>query len=37
MWLEVLLGVLLALIVVVVLYLRLGCEKPGPGGKGDDR
>ena len=31
MWLEVLLGVLLALIVVSALYLRFGCEKPKPG------
>ena len=31
--LEVLLGILLASIVVCVLYLRLGCKKPGPGGK----
>ena len=33
MWLEVLLGILLALIVIGILYLRFGCEKPRPGEK----
>ena len=31
--LEALLGVLLFAIVICALYLRLGCEKPGWGGK----
>ena len=31
--LKVLLGILLALIVALICYLRLGCEKPGPGGR----
>ena len=31
--LEILLSVLLVLIVISILYLRLGCEKPGPGGE----
>lgn len=31
--LEVLLGVLLALIAFGVLYLHFGCKKPKPGGK----
>ena len=31
--LEVLLGISLVLVVVGILYLWLGCEKPGPGGK----
>ena len=31
MWLEVLFGILLVLIVIGILYLRFGCEKPGPG------
>jgi len=30
MILETILGILLALIVIAVLYLRLGCKKPGP-------
>lgn len=29
--LDVLLGILLVLIVVCILYLRFGCEKPRPG------